>query len=55
MLKMRKIDLSNSGFIKRMAFLLISLFLINTPSSKAYICVVPLVIGSNNPQPSEVS
>lgn len=36
MLRMRKRDLSNSGFIKIMAFLLISLFLINIPSS--YLC-----------------
>ena len=52
---MRKRDLSNSGFIKRMAFLLISLFLINIPSSKAYTCVTALVGGGSNPQPGEIS
>lgn len=52
---MRKRDLSNSGFIKRMAFLLISLFLINIPSSESYISVVALVGGGINPQPGEIS
>jgi hypothetical protein len=44
MFEMRKREWLDRGYIKRMAFLLISLFLINIPSSKAYICVTAIVL-----------